>query len=73
VGTLLIKVIKDLEPVPFLSFAPQHAIVHDAVTEALQKGFEKNWYILGSDLKKFEADYAGYSNVRFCFGSGQWL
>lgn len=69
-GTLLIELIKDLELIPFLSFAPQHATVHNAVTEALKKGFEKNWYILGADLQKFEAEYASYNNVRYCFGVG---
>jgi dTDP-4-amino-4,6-dideoxygalactose transaminase len=59
-----------LEPIPFLSLAPQHALVHDAVTESLKNSFEKNWYILGDDLKKFEAEYARFSNVDYCFGVG---
>jgi len=59
-----------LEPIPFLSLAPQHAIIHNNVTEALKKGFEKNWYILGEDLKTFETDYARFTNVRHCLGVG---
>jgi len=59
-----------LEPIPFLSFAPQHAQIHEQVTEALKRGFEKNWYILGDALKAFEAEYAAFNNVSFCLGVG---
>jgi dTDP-4-amino-4,6-dideoxygalactose transaminase len=59
-----------LEPIPFLSLAPQHEIVHNNVTEALKKGFEKNWYILGEELKTFETEYARFTNVRHCVGVG---
>ena len=59
-----------MEPIPFLSLAPQHAIVHNNVTEALKKGFEKNWYILGEELKTFENEYARFTNVRHCVGVG---
>jgi dTDP-4-amino-4,6-dideoxygalactose transaminase len=59
-----------LEPIPFLSLAPQHALVHKAVTRSLKISFEKNWYILGDDLNKFEAEYAKFSNVDYCFGVG---
>jgi dTDP-4-amino-4,6-dideoxygalactose transaminase len=59
-----------LEPIPFLSLAHQNALVHDAVTESLKHSFEKNWYILGDDLKKFEGEYAKFSNVEYCLGVG---
>jgi dTDP-4-amino-4,6-dideoxygalactose transaminase len=59
-----------LEPVPFLSLAPQHVIVHNAISEALKKGFEKNWYILGEEVKKFETEYAQFTKVRHCIGVG---
>jgi len=53
-----------------LSLAHQNALVHDAITESLKHSFEKNWYILGDDLKKFEGEYAQFSNVEYCFGVG---
>jgi dTDP-4-amino-4,6-dideoxygalactose transaminase len=59
-----------LEPIPFLSLAPQHALIHNIATEALKKGFEKNWYILGEELKTFESEYARFTNVRHCMGVG---
>ncbi len=59
-----------MEPIPFLSLAPQHAIVHNAITEALKKGFEKNWYILGEEVKSFETEYARFTKVRHCVGVG---
>lgn len=59
-----------MESIPFLSLAPQHASVHHAVTEALKQGFEKNWYILGEALEKFEDEYAKFTNVKYCVGVG---
>lgn len=59
-----------MEPIPFLSLAPQHETVHREVTDALKQGFEKNWYILGTDLRKFEGDYAQFTSVRHCVGVG---
>ena len=67
---MLIHFNRDLDPIPFLSLAPQHATVHEAVNEALKKGFEKNWYILGPALKKFEQEYARFTNVQHCVGVG---
>jgi dTDP-4-amino-4,6-dideoxygalactose transaminase len=59
-----------LEPIPFLSLEAQHTLVHSHVTKALQDGFEKNWYILGDALRKFEEEYARFSNVAYCIGVG---
>jgi len=59
-----------LEPIPFLSLEAQHTLVHSDVTKALKDGFEKNWYILGEALSKFEEEYARFSHVAHCFGVG---
>ena len=59
-----------MEPIPFLSLAPQHTLIHKDVMEALKKGFEKNWFILGEALGKFEEEYATFSNVGYCLGVG---
>ncbi|HEX6891451.1 MAG TPA: DegT/DnrJ/EryC1/StrS family aminotransferase [Chryseolinea sp.] len=40
------------------------------MTEALKRVFEKNWYILGEELKTFESEYARFTNVRHCIGVG---
>ena len=61
---------RDLESIPFLSLAPQHALINNKVNEALKKGFEKNSYILGEEVKSFEAEYAQFTNVRHCIGVG---
>lgn len=53
-----------------MSLAPQHTLIHSAVTKALQSGFEKNWYILGDSLRKFEEEYARFDQVSFCLGVG---
>lgn len=40
------------------------------MTSALTKGFERNSYILGDELKKFETEFARFSDVEYCFGVG---
>jgi dTDP-4-amino-4,6-dideoxygalactose transaminase len=59
-----------LEPIPFLSLAPQHTTIHNLAVGALVKGFEKNWYILGEALSKFESEYARFNKVGYCIGVG---
>jgi dTDP-4-amino-4,6-dideoxygalactose transaminase len=59
-----------LDPIPFLSLEAQHTLVHSDVTKALNDGFEKNRFILGEALRKFEEEYAQFSQVTYCLGVG---
>ncbi len=34
---------------------------------------EKGWYILGEEVKKFEADFAAYQNTQYCVGVANGL
>lgn len=36
----------------------------------MKAGFEKNWYIMGDGVRKFEEEYARFSKVRYCLGVG---
>ncbi|MBA4054966.1 MAG: aminotransferase [Marivirga sp.] len=59
-----------MKTIPFLSLEPQHALTGTEIKEVLTNGFEKNWYILGDSLKRFEEEYARFSGVQYCLGVG---
>ena len=39
------------EPIPFLSFSPQHDAIRQEALEAMARVYDKNWFILGDALK----------------------
>lgn len=41
--------------------------------EKLNSFFDKSWYILGDEVKKFEANFATYTNATYCVGVGNGL
>jgi len=59
-----------LQTIPFYSLAPQHGLIHGEVMRSLTLTFEQNWYILGDELMKFEAEYAHFHGLNHCVGVG---
>ncbi len=59
--------------IPFLSFKAMNADVRPALTASFEKFIDSNWYILGEQVKAFEAEYARFSNTRYCIGVGNGL
>lgn len=45
----------------------------DEYEEATLRVLRSGWYILGSELSKFEADYASYMKSKYCIGVGNGL
>jgi dTDP-4-amino-4,6-dideoxygalactose transaminase len=58
------------EPIPFLSFSPQHKAIRQEALEALARVYDKNWFILGDALKAFEEAYAAFCGTSWCVGVG---
>ena len=58
------------EPIPFLSFSPQHDAVRQDALEAMAKVYDNNWFILGDALKAFEDAYAAFCGTSWCVGVG---
>lgn len=48
------------------SFEPQ-------LSEAVQRVTRSGWYLLGSELHKFEEEFANYCGTRYCVGVGNGL
>lgn len=46
-----------------------HAEIHQAVKRVVGSG----WYLLGEELRSFEAEYARYIGTRYCVGVGNGL
>lgn len=59
--------------IPFLSFAPQHGPIREDILAAIADVYDKQWYVLGDEVKAFEKAYADFSAVRHCVGVANGL
>jgi dTDP-4-amino-4,6-dideoxygalactose transaminase len=59
--------------IPFLSFEKMHGDVKSNVTNAMQRVFDSNWFVLGEEVKKFEEAYSAYSGVNYTVGVANGL
>lgn len=57
----------------FAKLSRQYNIYHIEYEEAVLRVLRSGWYILGSELTKFETDYASYMGVKHCIGVGNGL
>jgi dTDP-4-amino-4,6-dideoxygalactose transaminase len=54
--------------IPFLTFAKRYRSNRKEIHEVVTRVFERGWFILGPELKAFEADFARYLDVGYCVG-----
>lgn len=59
--------------IPFLSFAPQHDPIRDDILAAIADVYDKQWYVLGDQVKAFESSYAAFNQVEHCIGVANGL
>ncbi len=59
--------------VPFLSFSPQHAPIRDEVLAAIAQVYDQQWYVLGEQVKAFEAEYSAFNHVAHTIGVANGL
>jgi dTDP-4-amino-4,6-dideoxygalactose transaminase len=62
-----------LKSVKFLSLAPQHQSVRSEILNALMGVYDQNSFVLGTELKGFEEQFAEYNQSRFAIGVGNGL
>ena len=60
-------------PVPFLSFSPQHDPIRAEVLAAIANVYDKQWYVLGEQVKAFEAEYSAFNEVAHTIGVANGL
>lgn len=59
--------------IPFLSFTPQHSPLRADILAAIAAVYDKQWYVLGDQVKEFEAAYARFNEVKHCVGVANGL
>ena len=59
--------------IPFLSFAPQHNPIRSEVLSAIADVYDKQWYVLGEQVKAFEAEYSAFNHVAHTIGVANGL
>lgn len=59
--------------VPFVSFRPLEAELHDELEAAFHRVLASSWYIEGEEGKSFEKEFAEYLHVNHCIGCGNGL
>lgn len=59
--------------IPFLSFTPQHGPLRADILAAMAAVYDKQWYVLGDQVREFEATYARFNEVQHCVGVANGL
>jgi dTDP-4-amino-4,6-dideoxygalactose transaminase len=59
--------------VPFLELGQTYLEIKDELDAAYQRVMNSGWYILGSEVKAFEEEFAAYCGTKHCVGVGNGL
>lgn len=59
--------------VPFLSFTPQHGPIREQVLAAIADVYDKQWYVLGDQVRAFETAFAKFNQVSSAIGVANGL
>lgn len=59
--------------VPFLDLKASYSELRHELDEAVLRASRSGWYIGGSEVESFEADFAAYTEVKYCVGVGNGL
>ncbi|MCU0350495.1 MAG: DegT/DnrJ/EryC1/StrS family aminotransferase [Flavobacterium sp.] len=59
--------------IPFLNLKKLNQPFETAFQEKMKLFLESGWYILGNEVKQFEADFAAYCGTKYCIGVGNGL
>jgi dTDP-4-amino-4,6-dideoxygalactose transaminase len=59
--------------IPFLNLKHAHGSIRDKMVNAFQEVYDSGWYVMGDHLKKFESEYAAFSEVGSAVGVSNGL
>ncbi len=59
--------------IPFATFKYMHAEIKDEMFSKFKDIYDKDWFILGDEVAKFEKEYAKYVGTKYCIGVGNGL
>ncbi|MDP2935626.1 MAG: DegT/DnrJ/EryC1/StrS family aminotransferase, partial [Dehalococcoidia bacterium] len=56
--------------IPFNDLTLQYQFIKDEVQEAMDRVFQRGWFILGEEVAAFEEEFASYLGVSYAIGVG---
>ena len=59
--------------IPYLNLKKMNQQYAEEIKNAINNVFDSGWYVLGSNVKYFEEEFAKYCGVDFCVGVGNGL
>lgn len=59
--------------IPYENMAKGNALFEADLIKAAERIVKSGWFILGEELKKFEAEFAAFHNLKYCYGVGNGL
>jgi dTDP-4-amino-4,6-dideoxygalactose transaminase len=59
--------------IPFLDMKMPYQELHEELDSAYRRVMDSGWYILGSEVESFEAEFATYCGVDYCVSVGNGL
>lgn len=59
--------------IPFLDMKSPYQELKDAIDEAVDRVLTSGWYILGQEVRAFEAEWASYAGAQHCIGVSNGL
>lgn len=62
-----------MKQVPFLDLRKLHEPIREQLDEAYHQVMDSGYFVMGSELEAFEAEFAQYSEVKYCVGVGNGL
>jgi len=59
--------------IPFVSFEPMHKEIEVEILNKFKEVYERNWFIQGEEVEKFEEEFAEFCGAKYCIGCGNGL
>ncbi len=59
--------------ISFFDFNKMHSEIQGELEGAFSEVLKRNWFVLGSEVEKFEKNYANFSNTQYCVGVSNGL
>jgi dTDP-4-amino-4,6-dideoxygalactose transaminase len=59
--------------IPFLNFSPMHSAIKADMNEVFNRVYDSNWFVLGTEVEKFENAYSAFNQVEHTVGLSNGL
>ncbi len=59
--------------IPFVSFEAMHKEIEYEMLNKFKEVYNRNWFIQGDEVRKFEEEFAEFCDAKYCIGCGNGL